>query len=124
MSHLSPETSIVFWSPTTSIRRRMAFTLVELLVVIAVIAILIAMLVPAVQKVREAAARTQCQNNVKQLSLALQNCQGECGRLPPGIGTFPPSTNPVPPNYGNALFFLLPYLELQNLYQQSFGTAA
>jgi type II secretory pathway pseudopilin PulG len=80
-----------------------------LLVVIAIIAILIGLLLPAVQKVREAAARTQCQNNIKQMSLALHNMNDANGRLPPLAGT-----------YGSAylapLFFhLLPYIEQGNV---------
>jgi prepilin-type N-terminal cleavage/methylation domain-containing protein/prepilin-type processing-associated H-X9-DG protein len=98
----------------------MGFTLIELLVVIAIIAILIGLLVPAVQKVREAAQRLQCSNNLKNISLATINCADtNNGRLPPSVGLYP-NQNPTPNNgYGSGLFHILPYIEQDNAYKST-----
>src|SRR5438270_2342862 len=89
--------------------RQRGFTLIELLVTIAIIAILIALLVPAVQKVREAAARTQCQNNLKQMGLGMHAYHEAYGNFPRG--------NKVFWGAGWAVF-LLPYLEQDAIYRQ------
>jgi len=96
--------------------RLFGFTLIELLVVIAIIAILIALLVPAVQKVRESASRTQCLNNLKQIGLSLHNFHDAYKFLPPGYVTtgMPKLKVPAGVNHGWAVF-ILPYIEQQNL---------
>ncbi|HKI34782.1 MAG TPA: DUF1559 domain-containing protein [Gemmataceae bacterium] len=106
--------------------RLRGFTLIELLVVIAIIAILIGLLVPAVQKVREAAARIQSLNNLKQMSLATANCNDTNSALPPAVGYFPVQPNNPWPNgqwqpatQGTLQYFLLPFLEQDNIYKST-----
>src|SRR5205085_707682 len=103
-----------------NVPRRPGFTLIELLVVIAIIAILIGLLVPAVQKVREAAARIQCANNLKQISLATVNCADTHeGALPPSIGLYPTQNQSANNGDGGLFLFILPYIEQDNVYNGS-----
>src|SRR5438876_9218883 len=101
------------------VARSSAFTLVELLVVIGIIAVLIGLLLPAVQKVREAASRLKCQNNLKQLGLALHNFHDSHQKFPPGQvrGPLPEAgvTNAVNHGWGP---FILPFIEQQPLYDR------
>jgi len=96
-------------------QRPRAFTLIELLVVIAIIAILIGLLIPAVQKVRETAARIRCANHLKQIGLASHAAHDAQGALPPGLGYWPGQAA-----YGTYHFHLLPYMEQANLYERSY----
>jgi prepilin-type N-terminal cleavage/methylation domain-containing protein len=114
-------------------QRKTAFTLIELLVVIAIIAVLIGLLLPAVQKVREAAARTDCANRMHQLGIALHNMHDTNGLLPPvfnsypttGVNTINTALTDWPANFdaynddpSSGFFWMLPYIEQGNLYNK------
>jgi prepilin-type N-terminal cleavage/methylation domain-containing protein len=105
--------------------RRTGFTLIELLVVIAIIAVLIGLLLPAVQKVREAANRMSCQNNLKQIVVASHNYHDSYQTLPPGTLGEPTYTAAYSGlwQYVGVLTYLLPYIEQDNVYKQIKPTA-
>src|SRR5262245_43206641 len=104
--HLQPRFPLMFASRKTDLR--LGFTLIELLVVIGIIAIVMALLLPAAQAAREAANRIKCRNNLHQLGLAALHYEDIYEHLPPGIGYTPLVTNGV---WGHNFFHLLPYLE-------------
>jgi prepilin-type N-terminal cleavage/methylation domain-containing protein len=105
----------------TMIQARRGFTLVELLVSIAIIGVLIALLLPAVQAAREASRRTSCANNLRQLGIAAHNHHDTKGHLPPGIGYYTPG-EPMQV-FGTYNFHLLPFFEQGNLFDSSLGDA-
>jgi prepilin-type N-terminal cleavage/methylation domain-containing protein len=99
------------------VERRRGFTVVELLVVIGIIASLMALLIPAVQRVREGANRIACLNNLRQMGLGAQECNDMYGKLPPMLGYYPFEDRNA---YGGLLFHLLPFIEQADLYNATY----
>src|SRR5476649_887676 len=108
-------------------KRPSGFTLIELLVVIAIIAVLIGLLLPAIQKVREAANKTKCRNNLHEMGVAFHNFESNHGQFPPGLGATGDLMKPGMPFYATQtrppnlrfcswLTHLLPFIEQQSIY--------
>jgi len=98
-------------------RPRFAFTLFQLLVVLALLAFLLGLLLPAVARVRSAAARSQAMNNLRQVGLSLHNCNDTFKQMPPIVGVFPANAA----SFGTLHFYLLPFLEQDNVYRNAQG---
>jgi type II secretory pathway pseudopilin PulG len=95
---------------------RRGFTLFQLLVVLAILALLIGLALPAIQRVRMAAARIKCANNLRQIGIAMHNANDTIGTFPPAVGHYPAGvTNP----FGTVMFHLLPYIEQEQLHQSA-----
>jgi prepilin-type processing-associated H-X9-DG protein len=100
--------------------RRPGFTLFQLLVVLALLGLLLALLLPAIQKARQAAARIQCSNNLRQICIAIHNCADtNGGKLPPLAGSYPGPEDAKNNGRGTVFFHILPYLEQDNLYKNA-----
>jgi prepilin-type processing-associated H-X9-DG protein len=97
---------------------RRGFSLFQLLLVLAILLILLALLLPAVVRVRMAASRAQCSNNLKQLAIAMHNCNDTYGKMPPTFGAFP-AAQPGQTSQGSLFFYILPFIEQQNVYNQA-----
>jgi type II secretory pathway pseudopilin PulG len=95
---------------------RSGFTLFQLLIVLALLGLLLGLALPAVQKIREAAARTKCANNLRQIGIALHNYNDVFGQMPPAVGYYPGKAGR---SHGTLFFYLLPFIEQDNLYKQA-----
>src|SRR5579864_9775822 len=95
--------------------RRPGFTMIELLVILGTLLFVLGLLIPAVQRIRSAASRTQSFNNLKQLALAMHACNDAYKKLPPVVGSFPQQDEKA----GTLFFYLLPFIEQANIYKEA-----